>query len=92
MTRLSGVGVCPRAAATILRSRPRGAVDNALATRARALCWYGRRDNRTARVSFQFQHTVITAAAAARCEAAAAQVPGAGRARSGARLRGGDVH
>ena len=43
---------------------------------------------------FQLQHTVIGAAAAAaaeRCDAAAVKVSGAGRARSGARLRGGDV-
>ena len=41
MTRLSGVGVCLRAADTMVLSRPLGAVENALATRrtrARALC------------------------------------------------------
>ena len=41
MTRLGGVGVCPRAAATMVLSRPLGLVENALAarrTRARAVC------------------------------------------------------
>ena len=80
MTRLSGVGVFQRAAATMVRSRPLGVVENALAIRtlARALLYAGiiNRENRTGRVSFLSQHTMIAAAAtaaaaAARCEAAA---------------------
>ena len=44
MTRPSGVGVCQRAADTMVLPRPLGVVENALATRTRvrALCWYHR--------------------------------------------------
>ena len=67
MTRLNGVGVCQRAAATMVRSRPLGVVENALTTRTRVLAHAGiiDRENRAARVSFQSHHTVIAAAAAA---------------------------
>ena len=92
---MSGVGVCQRAAVTTVRSRPLGIVDNTSVTRtrARALCSYHRpRHQEKACVSFQLHHTVIAAsAAAARCEAAAVQVSGAGRARSGARLLGSGI-
>ena len=68
MTRVCGVRVYQRAAVTTVRSRPLGVVENASATRtrARALCWYHRPCQQdTARVSLQFHHTVIAAAAAA---------------------------
>ena len=67
MTRLSGVGVYQRAAATMVRSRPLGVVENALSTRTRVRAHAGiiDRENRAARVSFQSHHTVIAAAAAA---------------------------
>ena len=73
MTRISGAGVCQRAAATTARSRPLDVVDNGSATptRVRAPCSYHRpRHQDTARVSFQFHHTVIAAAAAAAAAAA----------------------
>ena len=64
MTRLSGDGIYQRVASAMVLSRPFGVVGNAMATLVHALGRYAgvvHRENRTARVSFQFQHTVIAA-------------------------------